>query len=130
MNLLKYGKQEKVKLTFNSTDRTNGQLIEKISEKLEIEKDELEEFFDDEAQINDQTGLNKETIRTLFVNGTYELERTTHLDDLIKLMQDEYKELWTSYRKAKAQKLGLTQSEVNHLLFYQLPFLFEIPILC
>lgn len=112
INLLKYGKQEKVKLTFNSTDRTNGQLIEKISEKLEIEKDELEEFFDDEAQINDKTGLNKETIRTLFVNGTYELEWTTHLDDLIKLMQDEYKELWTSDRKAKAQKLGLTQSEV------------------
>lgn len=112
INLLKYGKQEKVKLAFNSTDRTNGQLIEKISDKLEIEKDELEEFFDDEVRINEKTGLNKETIRTLFINGTYELEWTTHLDDLIKLMQDEYKELWNSERKAKAQKLGLTQSEV------------------
>ena len=111
INLLKYGKQEKVKLVINSTDRTNGLLIEKISDKLEIEKDELEEFFEDETQINDKTGLNKETIRTLFITGTYELEWTTHLDDLIKLMQKKYKEVWNADRKAKAEKLGLTQSE-------------------
>lgn len=112
INLLKYGKQEKVKLVFNSTDRTNGQLIEKISDKLEIEKEELEEFFEDEVKINDKTGLNKETIRTLFINGTYEIEWTTHLDDLVKLMQKEYKELWSAERKSKAQAMSLTQSEV------------------
>lgn len=115
INLIKYGKQEKVKLTFNAADRSNGQLIEKISDKLEIDKSELETFFDDEAMINERTGLNKETIRTLFIPGTYELEWTTHLDDLIALMQKEYKKVWTEERKSKAKKLNLTQSEVSVL---------------
>jgi UPF0755 protein len=112
INLLKYGKQEKVKLTISPGDRTPGQLIEKISDKLEIDHDELEEFFDDETMINDRTGLNEETIRTLFIPGTYELDWTTHLDEFLSLMQAEYKKVWNEERKAKAKKLNLTQSEV------------------
>jgi UPF0755 protein len=115
INLLKYGKQEKVKLTLLPSDRTSGQLIEKISNKLEIEKDELEEFFDDETMINDRTGLNEETVRTLFIPGTYELEWTTHFDEFLALMQAEYKKVWTEERKAKAKKLNLSQSEVSIL---------------
>ncbi len=115
INMIKYGKQEKVKLTFNSSDRTNGQLIDKISDKLEIEKDELEDLFNDEARLNDQYGLNKETARTLFINGTYELNWNTHLDEFMDLMKTEYKKLWNEERKSKASKLGYTQSEIMAL---------------
>lgn len=112
INLLKYGKQEKVKLVFTAADRSPGQLIEKISDKLEIDEQELEDFFNDEVRIEEQTGLNKETIRTLFIPGTYELYWNTSLDDLLKLMKEEYKAVWTVERKSKAQRLGLSQSEV------------------
>lgn len=112
INMLKYGNQEKVKLVFNSSDRTNGQLIEKISEKLEIDAEELEDFFNDEVVLDEKCGLNKETIRTLFISGTYELNWNTHLDELLELMKAEYKKLWTNERKNKAQKMNYSQSEV------------------
>ena len=112
INMLKYGVQEKVKLTFTSTDRTNGQLIEKISEKLEIDADELEGFFTNEIAINEKCGLNKETLRTLFIAKTYELNWNIPLDSLIGLLKEEYTKFWTTERKNKAQKINYSPSEI------------------
>jgi len=112
INMIKYGKQEKVKLIFNSSDRTNGQIIEKITDKLEIEKDELEDLFNDEAKLNDLYGLNEETFRSLFITGTYELNWNTHLDELLDLMKENYNALWTKERIKKAEKLNYSQSEI------------------
>lgn len=112
VNLFRYGKQEKVKLTFNSVDRTIGDIINDVSEKLEIDKDDLEAYLEDDALLQERYGLNRETIRTLFIPGTYELEWTTHIDEFFDLMQDTYKKFWTAERKAKAKAMGYSQSEV------------------
>jgi UPF0755 protein len=112
VNLFKYGKQEKVKLSFNSVDRTIGDIINDVSGKLEIDKDDLEAYLEDDAKLQEKYGLNRETIRTLFIPGNYELEWTTHIDEFFEFMQKEYKKFWTAERKNRAKAMGYSQSEV------------------
>ena len=104
INMLNNGKQEKVRITFNSSDRTMDDIILDVSSKLEIDKDELENYLNDEDLLNEKYGLNRESIRTLFIPGVYELEWNTHLNEFFELMQNEYKKLWTSERKNLAKK--------------------------
>lgn len=112
INLLKYGKQEKVKIIFNSADRTLSDIINELSEKLEISESELEEFFEDERRLDENYGFNEESIRCLFIPGTYELEWTTHLDDFMKLMKKEYESIWNQSRIQKAKNMGYTPVEI------------------
>src|ERR1700752_2706149 len=51
INLIKSGKQEPVKLTFNPADRTPDDLTAKITDKLDITESELEAFFETETPI-------------------------------------------------------------------------------
>ena len=111
INLLKSGKQELVTLNFNYTDRTNEQLIEKISDKLEISKNELEVFFDDEEKLK-ELGFTKENIRALFLPNKYELKWNTQLDEFIDLVKKEYDFFWTEERRNKAKKLNYSEPEV------------------
>lgn len=111
INMIKSGKQEKVVLTFNYTDRTKEQLIEKISSKLEISDSELETFFNDETKLQ-QMGFNKETIRALFLPKTYELNWNTSLIDFLKLLESNYNNFWTVERKQKAKIMNYSEAEI------------------
>jgi UPF0755 protein len=111
INMIKKGKQEKVTFTFNYTDRTKEQIIEKISTKLEISSSELVTFFNDEAKLLEM-GFNKETIRALFLPKTYELNWNTSLKDFLKLIETYYKNFWTIERKEKAKKMNYSEAEI------------------
>lgn len=106
------GKQEKVKLSFNSQIRTKEQFIDYVSDKLEIERDELEEYCSNEAMLDEQYKLNAENFMALIVPETYEVNWTTHIDELFELLEGSYKEVWTASKKNKAQALGYTIPEV------------------
>lgn len=84
------GKQEKVKLFFNSQIRTKEQFIDYVSEKLEIEKGELEDYCSNEDILADQYGLNSENFMALIVPETYEVNWTTHINDLFILLEKSY----------------------------------------
>jgi UPF0755 protein len=112
INLMKSGKQEPVKITFNSADRTNEDLVKKISEKLEITEDELETFFTSETEISKKYNLNEETLRCLFLPETYELNWNTSLPGFMEKVEKNYNEFWTANRKQKAKQCKLTQAEV------------------
>ena len=112
INLIKSGKQELVKITFNASDRTNDDLIRKISDKLEITEEELEAFFERETEISEKYGLNEETLRTFFIPETYELKWNTSLPDFMKLVEKTYSRFWTAARKQKARAAKLSQAEV------------------
>lgn len=112
INLIKSGKQEPIKLTFNSSDRTPTDLTAKISEKLEISENEMETFFENDTPIRQKYNLNEESIRCLFLPETYELYWNTSLPDLITKVEDNYNKLWNSTRKQKAKQIKLTQAEV------------------
>jgi len=111
INMIKSGKQEKVSLSFNYTDRTTDQLINKISSKLEITESELETFFSDESKLTEM-GFNKETVRALFLPETYELNWNTSLNDLLNLLFANYKKFWTEERKLKANKMNYSETDI------------------
>ncbi len=111
INMIKSGKQEMVSLTFNYTDRTQDQIIKKISSKLEITESELEAFFEDEKKLQEM-GFNKETARVLFLPETYHLFWNTSLSDFLKLVLINYQKFWTEERKQKAKKMNYSETEI------------------
>jgi UPF0755 protein len=106
------GKQEKVKLSFNSQIRTKEQFIDYVSDKLEIEKGELEEYTSNEALLAENYGLNADNFMCMVVPATYEVYWTTHIDELFALLKQSYDEVWTKARIAKAKAIGYTVPQV------------------
>lgn len=106
------GKQEKVKLFFNSQIRTKEQFIEYVSEKLEIEKPELEDYCSNEDILTDEYGLNSENFMSLIVPQTYEVNWTTHINELFVLLEKSYADVWTKDKVSKAKTIGYTIPEV------------------
>ena len=105
-------KQEKVKLSFNSQIRTKEQFIDYVSDKLEIENGELEDYCSNDDILNDEYGLNSENFMTLIVPETYEVNWTTHINDLFALLEKSYDEVWTKAKREKAKSLGYSVPEI------------------
>ena len=106
------GKQEKVKLYFNSQIRTKEQFIDYVSDKLEIERGELEDYCSNEAILADEYGLNSENFMCLIVPKTYEVNWTTHINDLFVLIEKSYSDTWPKVKKDKAKSVGYSVPDV------------------
>lgn len=111
-NMIIKGRQEKVKLFFNSQIRTREDFINYVSDKLEIDKGELENYLDDDAKLEELYGLNSSDIMALVTPETYELNWNTHIDELFGLIKADYDKLWTRARLDKAKAIGLDKAEV------------------
>jgi len=109
------GKQEKVKITFNSSDHTNDDLIKKIADKLEITEDELETFFVSQTPLRDKYNFSNENLRCLFIPETYELNWNTSLPDFMNLVEKNYTGFWNANRKQKARQINFSEAEVSIL---------------
>lgn len=105
-------KQEKVKLFFNSQIRTKEQFIAYVSEKLEIDRNDLEEYCNNEEVLSEKYGLNAENFMCLIVPEQYEVNWTTHIDDFFDLINTTYKTVWNKDRKNKAKAIGYKIPEV------------------
>ena len=60
-------------------------------------------------------GFNKQTFCSMFIPNTYEFWWNTSAEEFVQRMADEYKKFWNDDRKAKANELGLSQSQVSTL---------------
>ena len=106
------GKQEKVKLSFNSQIRTKEQFIDYVSDKLEIENGELEDYCSNDDILGKEYRLNSENFMCLIVPETYEVNWTTDIEYLFSLLKESYDKVWTKQAIAKAQFIGYSVSEV------------------
>lgn len=106
------GKQEKVKLFFNSQIRTKEQFMAYVTEKLEIDLGDLEEYCSNEEVLGEKYGLNSENFMCLVVPETYEVNWTTHIDDFFEILKKSYDEVWTKERRNKAKTIGYSVPEV------------------
>lgn len=106
------GKQEKVKLFFNSQIRTKEQFMAYVTEKLEISLGDLEDYCSNEEVLGEKYGLNSENMMCLIVPETYEVNWTTHIDDFFELVKKSYDDVWTKERKNKAKAIGYSVPEV------------------
>lgn len=113
VNLLRSGVQEPVKLTFN-TIRTPTDLAGKVGKQLEADSVEILSILRS-GEMARQYGFNEATFMTLFIPNTYEVYWDISAEEFVKRMAREYKVFWTEARKAKANSLNLSQSEVSIL---------------
>jgi UPF0755 protein len=108
--MLRSGEQEPVKLTFSNV-RTLEQLAEIVSREIEAESSAIINLLHNEEYIN-QLGFNKYTIIGLFIPNTYEFYWNTSAEQFVSRMLNEYNSFWDRSRKAKAEKMSLSQNEV------------------
>jgi UPF0755 protein len=113
VDLLRSGVQEPVNISFNNV-RTIPQLAGRITKNIEADSAIFVQLLQDKEFIS-KYGFNKNTIISMFIPNTYELYWNTKEKELFKRMATEYKKFWTAERKAKAKKLGLSQSQVSTL---------------
>jgi UPF0755 protein len=112
INLIKYNKHEKVKLTYNSQIRDLEEFVAYNDEKLELTESELEDFLSDEKKLNEYFKLDPDNCFGLVLPGIYEVNWAINVDELFTLLKDKYNKVWNSARMTQAKKLGFTVSEI------------------
>jgi UPF0755 protein len=110
IDLFRSGETVPVKVTFNNV-RTKEDLAGKISKNLECDSLEVMNLINSPEFVA-KYGFNQTTILTLFLPNTYQFNWATTAEEAVQRMAKEYKKFWTAERKAKANKLNLSQSEV------------------
>ena len=113
VDLLRSGKQMPLQVTFNYI-RSLNELAGKMAEILEPDSQEFAMHLTD-GQTMQKYGFREETFVSMFIPNTYEFYWDASTEDFLQRMASEYKTFWTETRKAKARKLGLSQSEVSTL---------------
>ena len=113
IRMLKNGKQDPVKLTFNNI-RLKTDLITLLSKKLEIREPDLEAILNNPDSCA-AYGFNPVTVVCMFIPNTYELFWNTSAHALVKRMDREYKKFWTPARLEKAKAIGLSPVQVTVL---------------
>lgn len=111
---LRAGKREPVKFSFHYL-RTTQNMAGKMAAKLEADSAELVRLLHDESFTKEKLGLTPVLAPVIFIPNTYEIHWNTSAEEFCLRMKKEYDSFWTEERKAKAQKLGLSQAEVSIL---------------
>lgn len=102
-----------VEITVNNV-RLKEELAEKLSSYIVASKEEILELICSRDFCN-KYGFNEETIITMFLPDTYRIKYRTSAEELIDRMASEYRKFWSDSNRAKASRVGLSQSEVSIL---------------
>ena len=113
VNLLRSGMQEPVKVTVSSA-RELSKIAGKVARQLELDSIELYEALRS-PELANQYGFSTLNFQTMIIPNTYEFYWNTDAESFLMRMANEYKRFWNEERKAKAKKIGLSQSEVTIL---------------
>ena len=112
VKMIKNGNEEKVEININYTIRTKQQLIEKLTDKLNIEKNRITEFLDNEAVLERLYGLDKNTITMLVRPGKYSFSWSTDHQDFFDFMKKEFDNFWNQEKEKMLKKINRTKEEV------------------
>ncbi len=107
---IKNGAQSGIRFTFNNV-RTLEEWTQRWGETFLAGPDEMRKVLNDSAMCA-KYGKTPQTIACLLMPDTYEFYWNITPEKMLDRMNDYYNEFWTSDRKAKAEKLGLTPDEV------------------
>lgn len=112
INLIKYNKQEKVKLTFNSQIHNLDEFIDYTDEKLELTGEELENYLADEKKLYDDFKLDPDNAFAMVVPGVYEVSWAISVDEFTGVLKQKYNGIWNEKRVALAKKIGFSVPEI------------------
>ncbi len=110
---LRSGNQEPVNLVLN-----HGWLLEDVAAKaaqfIEADSSDLIRLFLNEEYIK-ESGYTPETLMSLFIPNTYEFYWNSNEKDFFQRMIKEHDRFWNKDRLSKADKIGLSPTEVYTL---------------
>ncbi|MCC6371571.1 MAG: endolytic transglycosylase MltG [Bacteroidia bacterium] len=115
INLIRYNKQEKVKLSFNSQIRTMEEFVEYTADKLELSESDIEDIITDEQKLDTLFGLNPDNCFGAIVPGVFEVSWAVSPEEFFNNMSEVYHSVWNKSRKNKAKQLGYTVPQVISL---------------
>ncbi len=107
---IKNGAQSGVRFTFNNV-RTLDEWTDRWGETFMDGPDGMRKALRDSA-VCAKYGKTPQTIACLLMPDTYEFYWNISPEKMLDRMFDYYNDFWTSERKAKAERLGLTPDEV------------------
>jgi UPF0755 protein len=110
INMLRSGKQDPVKLTFNNI-RTKQQFVDRIGKQIEADSDALLDLLNNKEYL-EKYDLNPDNVMCIFTPDTYEMFWDTPAEKFIQKMYDGYKKFWKVSRLQKAADMGLKPTEV------------------
>jgi UPF0755 protein len=113
VNLLRSGKQEPVRLTFNYL-RNKEQLASRISKQIEADSFSIIKALSDNEILN-KYKFNSRNIISMFIPNTYEMYWNTSSTLFLEKMNDAYQKFWNKERKAKALSIGMNELEITTL---------------
>lgn len=102
-----------INVKFNNQERIED-LAGHISRQIEADSISLLESFIDPEFLK-QTGMNENTILSLFIPNTYEFYWNSSAKTFRERMLKEYVRFWTPARLEKAESLGLSKDQVMAL---------------
>jgi UPF0755 protein len=112
VNLLKYNKQEKVKLSLNSQIHTIDEFVNYCDDKLALEAGDVENSITDDKLLQEEFGLDPDNAFAMIVPGTYEVSWALTVEELIDLLKTAYNKVLSPQRIAQARKLGYSAAEI------------------
>lgn len=112
INLIKYNKQEKIKLSFNSQIHDLEEFLTYMSNKLDLSESAVESALTDDSYLESVFGLDPDNAFAAIVPGTYEVSWAMTTEDFKTFLSDNFKNVWTDNRKALAKKLKYTRGQL------------------
>ncbi len=112
INLIKYNKQEKIKLSFNSQIHDLEEFLAYMSNKLDLSENAVESVLTDDSYLESEFGLDPDNAFAAIVPGTYEVSWAMTAEDFKTFLSDNFKNVWTDNRKALSKKLKYTRGQL------------------
>ncbi len=113
INMLRVGQQAPVNLSFISV-RSLNDLAGKVATYLEPDSADFSNFFHHDT-VPDHYGFDSYTFPCMFLPNTYQFLWTTTPKLFCERMKEEYHRFWNQSRLQKADKIGLSPTDISTL---------------
>ncbi|PID92701.1 MAG: aminodeoxychorismate lyase [Bacteroidetes bacterium] len=110
VNMLRSGRQDPVMVVFNNV-RNMELLAAKVSRYLEVDSASFADYLLDQ-KTPAVYGFSRENFYAMFIPNTYEFFWTDTPQTFCERMHREYERFWKGDRDKKAEKIGMSRTEV------------------
>jgi UPF0755 protein len=105
------GRQTPIKIILNKF-RTKKDLANYVGGKLECSTNDIYKYITSKDSL-ESIGISPEELLSIIIPNTYEIYWNTNPREFIERMQKESDDFWNDTRIGKAQKLGLSKTEIS-----------------
>src|SRR5699024_2735798 len=102
-----------IHVVFNNQDRL-PELAGRIADQIDTDSTALLKVMTDSLFLS-QNHFNQQTVLNMYIPNKYEFYWNTSAENFRKRMLTEYNRFWNDDRLAKAEKIGLSPTEVQNL---------------